>query len=117
VKKSFTVFAFFLLAAIFLAGCVGTYNNSDNFLNPPAIGSEEIAVLKELGAPAFSTTAEDQKVYVYKVRDVKYIILVGLYEGYDLVVVCRDGAVIESKRVPRPKAFTLFNPLPWAVAD
>jgi len=46
VKKSFTVFAFFLLAAIFLAGCVGTYNNSDNFLNPPAIGSEEIAVQK-----------------------------------------------------------------------
>ena len=107
---------FFLLVMVFLSGCMGFYN-SENFLNPPATGSEEIAVLKELGCPAFSTTVEDQKVYVYRVRNVKYIILVGLYEGYDLVVICRDGMVVDTKKAPRPSTFTLFNPVPWAVAD
>jgi len=102
---------------ISLCGCVGTYNNTTNFLNPPDIGTEEITVLKELGSPVFSTVVEDQKVYIYRARNVKYIILVGLYEGFDLVVICRDGMVVESKKVPRPKTFTLFYPTPWAVAD
>ncbi|HPB30151.1 MAG TPA: hypothetical protein PLB62_01720 [Candidatus Sumerlaeota bacterium] len=106
-----------LCLAVLLTGCIGIYNNQDNFLNPPETGAPEINMLNSLGAPQFSTTVEDQKVYVYRVRNVKYIVLVGLYEGYDLVVICRDGMVVQTKRVPRPKAFTLFNPLPWAVAD
>ena len=119
IKINFRSVSYMLLlfAILILSSCMGFYNNTSNFLNPPGIGTEEINVLKELGTPAFSTIVEDQKVYTYRVRDVKYIILIGLYEGYDLVVICRDGMVVESKRVPRPKAFTLFNPLPWAVAD
>lgn len=113
-------FLLFLLLGIvggLLTACIGIYDNSENFLNPPGTGKEELSVLNELGTPSLATTVEDKKVYVYKVRDVKYIILVGLYEGYDLVITCRDGLVVESRKVPRPRAFTLFNPVPWAVPD
>lgn len=110
---------YFLLgiAGVLLTACIGIYDNTENFLNPPGTGKEELSVLNELGNPSFSTIVEDKKVYVYKVRDVKYIILVGLYEGYDLVITCRDGLVVESRKVPRPSSFTLFSPVPWAVAD
>ncbi len=106
-----------VLGMLFLSGCMGFYKNSDNFLNIPQAGEKEIVILNQLGIPSFSASVEDNKVYCYRVRDVKYIILVGIYEGYDLVITCRDGAVVESKRVPRPRTFTLFSPVPWAVAD
>lgn len=100
-----------------LAGCYGTYNNTSLFYNDPASGMEEVKLLQQYGTPAFATNIEDRKVYSFKVRDNSYIILVGMYNGYDLVVVCRDGLVVETKRVPRPSSFTLFSPLPWAEAD
>ena len=53
----------------------------------------------------------------YKVRDVQYLVLVGLYKGYDLLVVCRDGRVVESEKITRPNAMTILYPTPWAVAD
>ena len=100
-----------------LTGCLGFYRNTDNFLNLPDAGEEEIKILNELGIPSFSTMVEDKKIYCYRVRNVKYIILVGIYEGYDLIITCRDGTVVESRRVMRPWTFTLFNPVPWAVVD
>ncbi|MBN1901999.1 hypothetical protein JW926_11810 [Candidatus Sumerlaeota bacterium] len=115
--RRFLLCVFLGVAGALLTACIGIYDNTENFLNPPGTGKEEISVLTELGTPSLATTVEDKKVYVYKVRDVKYIILVGIYEGYDLVITCRDGLVEESRKVPRPRAFTLFNPVPWAVAD
>lgn len=100
-----------------VSGCIGIYDNTDLFLNSPAVGSGEVEMLKAYGTPAFTTKAEDRTVYTYKVRDVMYIICVGLYKGHDMVVVIRDGDVEEVKKVTRPNAFTLFQPLPWAVAD
>jgi len=115
--KRIGVSLFVILGMLFLSGCMGFYKNSDNFLNVPKTGEQEIVILNELGIPSYSTSVEDKKVYCYRVRDVKYIILVGIYDGYDLIITCRDGVVVESKRVPRPRTFTLFSPVPWAVAD
>lgn len=105
------------IALLLNTGCIGIYDNTDLFLNDPAVGSSEVDMLKMYGTPAFATTAEDKKVYTYKVRDVLYIICVGIYKGHDMVVVLRDGDVEEVKKVARPSTFTLFQPLPWAVAD
>ena len=98
-------------------GCFGTYSNTSLFYNDPASGMEEIKLLQQYGTPAFATNIEDRKVYTFAVRDNSYIVCVGTYSGYDLVVVCRDGLVVETKRVPRPSAFTLFTPVPWAESD
>ncbi len=100
-----------------LSGCIGFYGNTKRFLQPPTEGMEEIEMLKQFGEPSFCAVVEDQKVYSYKVRDVKYIVLVGTYNGYDLIVVCRDGRVIEVKKMPRNRGFTLFTPPAWTVAD
>lgn len=104
-----------LLATLtFLPGCIGINNNSRTFLNPPSTGMLEIDVLTKYGAPHYAGFAENQKVYIYKVRDHKYIVLVGIYEGYDLVVVCDAGEVTNVVKVERPTTFALFQPLPWA---
>ncbi|GAB4315279.1 MAG: hypothetical protein Kow0059_07290 [Candidatus Sumerlaeia bacterium] len=104
-------------ALILSSGCFGLYDNTDLFLNDPPIGGGEVDMLKNYGTPAFVANTGDRRVYTYKVRNVMYIICVGLYEGYDMAVVVRDGKVEEVKKVERPTAFTLFQPLPWAVAD
>lgn len=106
-----------MVSLIVLTGCIGIYNNSDVFFNPPETGTSELELLKDFGAPDFAETTREGKVYVYKVRDVKYIILVGIYDGHDMVVVMQDGVVVQTRNVQRPKAFTLFQPIPWAVAD
>ena len=106
-----------MVLTLFPTGCVGIYDNSARFFNVPKVGTSEVELLKDFGAPSFTTSAGSRKVHVYKVRDVKYIILVGIYEGYDLVVVVQNGRVEETKKVPRASAFTLFTPVPWAVAD
>ncbi len=100
-----------------LSGCIGFYGNTKRFLQPPTEGMEEIAMIKQFGEPSFCAVVEDQKVYSYKVRDVLYVVLVGIYSGYDLIMVCRDGRVIEVKKMPRNRSFTLFWPIPWTVAE
>lgn len=104
-------------ALLFSTACVGVYNNTNQFLNDPKEGMAEGDLIRTYGTPAFTGFAENEKIYTYKVRDTKYIVLVGLYEGYDLVVTCKNGIVTDSQRVKRPEAFTLFQPLPWAVAE
>ncbi len=106
-----------LVLAGALSGCVGIYDNSSAFFNPPEPGMAEQAMLEKYGTPAFAMDLENGKrVYTYKVRDNKYIVLVGLYDGYDLVIACEDGEVSKVSRVPRAEAFTLFQPVPWAEA-
>lgn len=109
--------ALVLGTALGTTGCIGLYNSTGNFLNNPPDGMDEATMLKTYGKPSFATDVEDSKVYIYEVRDNKYIILVGVYDGYDLIVECRDGRVTETSRVQRPKAFALFQPLPWAEAN
>ena len=107
-----------LAALLFsLSGCIGFYGNTTRFLQPPTEGMEEIDMIKQYGEPSFCTVVEDQKVYSYKVRDVKYVVVVGLYNGYDLVIVCRDGRVIEVKKIDRNQSFSLFQPVPWAIEE
>jgi hypothetical protein len=104
-----------LAATLLLTGCIGIYDNSDTFFKQPNVGMTESALLQNYGTPSFAGEADGvQKVYTYKVRDHKYIVLVGIYEGYDLVVTCSGGQVLQVDKVMRPKAFTLFNPVPWA---
>lgn len=105
------------LLIVSLSGCVGLYGNTTRFLQPPTEGMEEIEMIKQYGEPSFSTIVEDQKVYCYKVRDVKYLVVVGIYEGYDLVIVCRDGRVIHIKKIDRNRCFSLFQPVPWAIEE
>lgn len=109
----------FLLAGIFTlllaTGCVGIYNNSNLFkYNSPTEGMPEIEMLQTYGAPSFATEVGMQKVYIYRVRDNKYIILVGLFDGTDLTVTCEEGKVVKVNRVERPKAFSLFQPWNWS---
>lgn len=99
---------------LFVGGCVGINDNTRTFLNPPAPGMLEIDLLTSFGAPHYAGFAENQKVYIYKVRNHKYIVLVGIYEGYDMVVVCDGGEVTEVVKVERPTTFALLQPMPWA---
>ena len=100
-----------------LSGCIGFYGNTTRFLQPPSEGMEEIEMIKQYGEPSFSTVVEDQTVYSYKIRDVKYLVVVGIYKGYDLVIVCLDGRVIEVKKIDRNQSFSLFHPAPWAIEE
>jgi hypothetical protein len=102
------------LAVLPLTGCIGIYNNSNLFQLSPNEGLDEVELLKRYGAPDFSGYVENRQVYVYKVRNNRYIVLFGLYEGYDMVVTCENGVVRNVSRVERPQAFALLNPVPWA---
>ena len=104
-----------LAALVFTTGCVGIYDNSSLFkYKGPAEGVEEVEMLQSYGAPSFATQVGSQKVYIYKIRDNKYIILFGLFDGADLTVTCEEGKIIKVNRVERPKAFSLFQPWIWA---
>lgn len=98
-------------------GCFGTYSNARIFAMEPTQGMQELALVHTYGMPDWSSEIEDSKVYVYRVRDNRYVVLVGLYEGYDLIVTCRDGEVADVRRMQRPKALTVFQPLPWAESN
>ena len=103
-----------LFIVLTLTGCIGIYDNRGLFDLPPKEGMEEIEMIRSYGAPDYSDYVEDQKVHVYKVRENRYIILIGLYAGYDLVATCENGVVIDVGRVERPWSFSLFQPVPWA---
>lgn len=106
-----------LAAPLLLGGCIGIYSNTSKFLNTPREGTTEIELIERYGTPAFSSYVQDRRVYTYKVRDTKYILVAGIYDGYDLVVVCQNGLVTSTSRVERPRALAILNPVPWAVAD
>ena len=118
VKKSRLVWLI-LVGAVLAAstGCVGIYDNTEQFLNDPPPGMVESEVLKTYGTPSFATDTSDGKILTYKVRDAKYIILIGMYSGYDLIVRMENGAVAETYKVSTPKSFALFNPWPWIVTE
>ncbi len=106
-----------MIAGVMTAGCVGTYSNKARFVQDPKTGMLEADMVRTYGAPAFKTQVENENLYVYKVRDNKYIVLIGLYEGYDIVVTARAGEVKAVDRIARPQTFTLLNPVPWAEAE
>ncbi len=115
-KRGMTVVALLWTVAL-LGGCYGNYSNSHLFLNGPDIGQGELNLMRIYGIPNFTTVAEGHKIYGYKVREVNYYGIVGIYEGYDLLITCRDGQVVEHRSVLRPQAVTVFAPPPWAVTD
>jgi hypothetical protein len=107
-----------LLVLGLLPGCVGIYDNTGRFMSPPKEGLTEAELITTYGAPDFTQTVEGgAKMYVYKVRDTKYIVLVGVYDGHDLVVTVVGGKVKETKQIARAKSLALFQPIPWAVTD
>ena len=106
--------AVLVLSTTLLTGCIGIYNNSASFFNEPEPGMSETDMLRTYGTPAFAGEVQDQTVYTYKVRDNKYIVLVGIYEGHDLVVTCEDGKVTQVSKVKRPQTLTILQPVPWA---
>ncbi len=105
------------VCAVMLAGCIGQYDNSAIFTPGPHEGMDEITLVQTYGTPSWQGFAEDKKLYTWKVRDNTYILVVGVYDGYDLVVTVENGEVSEVTRAPRPKALTILSPLPWAEAD
>lgn len=106
-----------ILCGTLLTGCLGFYRNNTQFVIPPKEGITELSMLQTYGRPSYSGFVENQKVYIYSVRENQYIVLIGIYKGYDLVVTCEGGVVRDVKRVNRPEVFTLLNPVPWAVSD
>ena len=98
-----------------LSGCLGFYGNMERFRLTPTEGMKEIDLIKTYGEPSFSSVVGDQTIYNYRVRDVKYVLAAGMYNGYDLIVVCRRGRVVDVKKLPRNRAFTTFTPVHWAV--
>jgi hypothetical protein len=118
-KFSSRLSALALAAALLatLSGCWGSYSNMGLFEVQPQRGTSEIDLLRGYGAPSYSTFVGDQKVHVYKVRDVKYILLFGFYGGYDLVITCQNGNISDVRVLDRPKSFVFGQPSPWAVAE
>ncbi|MEQ8820661.1 MAG: hypothetical protein RLY93_10475 [Sumerlaeia bacterium] len=115
--KPLTKLAFLAAAAMVLAGCIGIYDNRKVFQPGPNRGMEERELLRQYGTPAYSGFVEDEKVYIYKVRQQGYYVLVGIYDGYDLVVFCDDGRVTDVQQAPLGTNFSFLNPVPWAVAE
>ena len=117
-RSAFASFVAPAALALLAQGCVGIYDNTEKFLSPPKQGLPEADLLATYGFPDFTTGLDGgNKVYGYKVRDVKYIVLVGLYEGYDLLVTVERGAVKGTTNIPRSKALTIFQPIPWAETE
>ncbi len=119
IRKSATV-ALLALAPILLSltACISIYDNTSRFqATPPREGMSEVELLQKCGAPDFAGFVEDQKVYVYKVRDSKFIIAVGQFAGYDLVVTCKGGAVKNVQQVSRGQTTCIFTPAPWIGMD
>ncbi len=106
-----------LAVLLVLSGCIGLYDNSKQFLNEPPVGMTEIELIKTYGTPAFATATGTDKILTYRVRDTKYILLYGSYEGYDLVIVLKNGSVVETHKVQLANAFALFQPWPWMVSE
>ena len=105
-----------LLAVILSAfGCVGIRSNKENFLNEPKRGMSELELLQTYGKPDFNAAVEDQKVYVYSVIDEKYMIVIGTSGSYDLVVTCRDGEVVDTKRIKSAQGMSILQPNTWQV--
>lgn len=104
-----------LAVTLLLSGCVGMRSNQSLFLNEPERGMSELTLLQTYGKPDYSAAVEDQKVYIYRVRDEKYIIAVGMSGTYDLVVTCRDGEVVDTKRVAAGDNLAILQPNPWQV--
>ena len=98
-----------------LSGCIGFYGNTTRFLQLPVEKMGVIEMLQQYGEPSFSTIVEDKTIYTYKVRDVKYIVVVGIYNGYDLVIVCMDGKVDQVKKIGRNQSFSLFHPSLYSI--
>ncbi len=121
VFKPFVRFASSLIAlaifAVSLTGCVSTYSNTQRFSQPPHPGMTELAMLQKFGAPDFMGFVEDQKVYVYKVRDSKYIIAVGQYSGRDLIITVKGGVIKSVEDTPRSQSVTFFYAAPWMGRD
>ena len=98
-------------------GCFGRFDNTYKFINEPRTGQAELEMLKQYGIPNFTTSVEGQRIYGYKVRRANYYVFLGLYDGYDMLIVCRDGRVVETRKVLRPETVTILQPVPWAVSD
>jgi hypothetical protein len=115
-NRTFTLLG---LAALLIAmsGCVGVYDNSGRFLNDADVGETQADVIKRFGTPSFTTGSGAETVMTYDVRDNKYIILIGMYDGYDMVIVFKDGKVTETRKVQLGTRFALFSPWNWIVAD
>jgi len=102
---------------IALGGCVSVYSNHPRFDPPPSDGMNELEMLRKYGAPAFAGFVEDQKVYVFKIRDSQYLLGFGQFKGYDLVVTCKGGIVKNTERVPRGQTSCFLAPAPWIGMD
>ncbi|MBI1783621.1 hypothetical protein HYR69_00630 [Candidatus Sumerlaeota bacterium] len=103
--------------ALALTGCISSYSNTARFTQPPHPGMPETEMLQRFGAPDYSGFVEDQKIYVYKVRDSKYIIIVGQYSGRDIVVTAKGGVVRSVQEVPRGECMTFLYAAPWMGHD
>ncbi|MBN1516562.1 hypothetical protein JXA32_08330 [Candidatus Sumerlaeota bacterium] len=109
-------FSIAILAIAFSAtACVGIRSNEGNFLNPPERGISELELLLTYGKPDFTAAVEDQKVYIYSVVSEKYIIAVGMSGSYDLIVTCRDGEVVDTKRIKSAGGISILQPNTWQV--
>jgi len=100
-----------------LSGCVSIYSNSNQFDPAPHVGMTEMDLIQTYGAPDYAGFVEDQKIYVYKVRDSKFIIALGQYNGYDMVITTKGGIIKDTRRLPRGQAVTFLYAAPWMGHD
>jgi hypothetical protein len=107
-----------VVVATMSTACVGIYDNTTNFDPAPTAGMSEGDMLKKYGAPDFSGFVDAAtKVYIYEVRKTEFYFFIGFYKGHDLVVMVRDGRVVETAEAPRAKVMSILQPTPWAVTD
>jgi hypothetical protein len=95
------------LGAATLTGCISTYSNMNRFASSPHIGMGEAELIQKYGAPD----------YVYRVRDNKFLLGVGQYAGYDLVITTKGGVVRSTHSVLRGQSVTFLHPAPWMGMD
>lgn len=106
-----------LAFAFSLTGCVSIYSNAKRFDPAPHVGMTEMDLIQNYGAPDYSGFVEDQKIYVYKVRTSKFIIALGQYSGYDMVIMTKGGVIKDTRRLPRGEAVSLIYAAPWMGHD
>jgi hypothetical protein len=98
-------------------GCVSVRSNSARFDPAPYSGMQELEMIQRCGAPDYAGFVEDEKVYVYKVRQSNFFLFFGQFSGYDLVVTAKGGVVKSTLRIPRSSTTAFFFTAPWVGMD
>ena len=98
-------------------GCIGVSSSGDAFLNAPANGMSEIEMIKTYGAPDYTLQSDGTTVHVYNIVDRAHYVLYGYDNSVEMVVICENGKVTETKNTKAGDAMQILWPADYIDAN